>query len=328
VSISNRNSSRNHGPASCLARLTLHILGLVAVTASLGQAAQVPESHCKQGKVDCLRNIGQEKSSAAGDSSKPNLQDTPAIEDNSFLVEEAYNQEFGVVQHIQNFQRYWNSKDWIYTFTQEWPVDANPRHQLSYTLAAIHSGDQPASGSGFGDVILNYRYQVLGAGVSKVAFAPRFSVLFPTGDSRLGRGVGGAGIQGALPLSIVLTRKLVTHWNAGTTIIPNAKNSFGATGTTFGYNFGQSFVWLAKPRFNVLLETVFNRSQQVTGPKTTEWTSDLLLSPGIRWAYNFKNGLQIVPGIAAPVGVGPSSGEKGVFLYLSFEHPYRKLPKE
>ena len=253
---------------------------------------------------------------------------TPNIEDNSFLVEEAYNQEFGVVQHIQNFQRYWNSKDWIYTFTQEWPVDASPRHQLSYTLAALHSGDQRGSGGGFGDVILNYRYQVLGAGVSKVAFAPRFSVLFPTGDSRPGRGAGGAGIQGALPLSIVLTSKLVTHWNAGTTIIPNGKNTVGETGTTFGYNFAQSFVWLAKPRFNVLLETVFNRSQQVTGPKTTEWTSDLLLSPGIRWAYNFESGLQIVPGIAVPVGVGPSSGEKGVFLYLSFEHPYRKLAKE
>jgi len=36
-----------------------------------------------------------------------------------------------------------------------------------------------------------------------------------------------------------------------------------ATGTTFGYNLGQSFVWPAHPRFNVLLETVFNRSQQV-----------------------------------------------------------------
>jgi hypothetical protein len=87
-------------------------------------------------------------------------------------------------------------------------------------------------------------------------------------------------------------------------------------------------VWLAKPRFNVLLETAFNRSQQVTGPKSVEWESNLLLSPGIRWAYSFKNGLQIVPGIAVPVGVGPSSGEKGVFLYLSFEHPYRKPPKE
>ena len=89
--------------------------------------------------------------------------------------------------HIQNFQRYWNSKDWIYTFTQEWPVDRSPRHQLSYTLAALHAGDQPASGAGFGDVILNYRYQLLGNGEAKVAFAPRFSVLLSTGDYRFER---------------------------------------------------------------------------------------------------------------------------------------------
>ncbi len=56
--------------------------------------------------------------------------------------------------------------------------------------------------------------------------------------------------------------------------------------------------------------------------------SGLFLSPGIRWAYNFNNGLQIVPGIGVPLGVGPSDGEKGVFLYLSFEHPYRKLPEK
>jgi len=243
------------------------------------------------------------------------------------LIEEAYNQEFGVVQHIQNFQRYWNSKDWVYTFTQEWPLDFNPRHQLSYTLAGLHSGDQPASGGGFGDVILNYRYQVLGNGEARVAFAPRFSVLLPTGDSRLGRGAGGAGVQGALPLSVVLSRKLVTHWNLGTTIVPGARNPAGATGTTFGYNLGQSFVWLAHPRFNVLLETVFNRAQELTGPNTKEWTSSVLMNPGVRWSYNFQNGLQIVPGIGIPLGVGPSSGERGVFLYLSFEHPYRKLPK-
>jgi hypothetical protein len=254
--------------------------------------------------------------------------DSPRIQDNSFLIEEAYNQEFGVVQHIQNFQRYWNSKSWIYTFTQEWPIDSSPRHQFSYTLAALHAGDQPASGAGFGDLFLNYRYQVLGNGEARVAFAPRFSVLLPTGDSRQGRGTGAVGVQGALPLSVVMSRKLVTHWNLGTTVVPSARNSEGATGTIFGYNLGQSFVWLAHPRFNVLLETVFIRAQQLTGPNTKEWTSSVLMNPGIRWSYNFQNGLQIVPGIGIPLGVGPSSGERGVFLYLSLEHPYRKLPEK
>jgi len=95
-----------------------------------------------------------------------------------------------------------------------------------------------------------------------------------------------------------------------------------------GYNLGQSFIWLANPRFNVMLETVFSRAQSVIAPDKTEWSSSVFLSPGVRWAYNFKNGLQIVPGVAAPLGVGPSAGEKGIFLYLSFEHPFRKLPKE
>jgi hypothetical protein len=270
---------------------------------------------------------GENKSPDIATAPKTSSNDIPQIQDNSFLVEEAYNQEFGVVQHIQSFQRLWESKDWIYTFTQEWPVDASPRHQLSYTLAALHSGVQPTSGAGFGDVILNYRYQLLGDGEARIAFAPRLGVLLPTGNYRLGRGTGGVGIQGSLPLSTVLTRKLVAHWNIGTTITPRARNAAGETGTTFGYNLGQSFVWLARPRFNVLLETVFNRSQQVTGPTTTQWTSGLFLSPGIRWAYNFKNGLQIVPGIAAPFGVGSSSGEKSVFIYLSFEHTYRKMQK-
>ncbi len=302
------------------------ILAVLLAPVALAQTAlPIQPDDLRQHKSgqEVAANKSPEKASGPKDSSN----DTPQIQDNSFLVEEAYNQEFGVVQHIQSLQRFWNSKDWIYTFTQEWPVDASPRHQLSYTLTALHSGEQPGSGAGFGDVVLNYRYQLLGNGKAKVAFAPRFSVLLPTGNYRLGRGAGGAGIQGALPLSLVLTRKLVTHWNAGATIIPNARNTAGETGTTFGYNLGQSFVWLAHPRFNVLLETVFNRSQQVTAPNTTEWTSDLLLSPGIRWAYNFKNGLQIVPGIAVPFGLGPSNGEKGIFLYLSFEHPYRKLSK-
>ena len=75
-------------------------------------------------------------------------------------------------------------------------------------------------------------------------------------------------------------------------------------------------IYLAHPRFNLMLETLWTGGQ----------SHSLLLSPGVRWAYNFPSGLQIVPGIAFPLGVGPSSGERGVFLYLSFEHPFGKRP--
>ena len=42
----------------------------------------------------------------------------PPIQDNSFLIEEAYNQEPGVVQHINTFQRL-RGGPWVATFTQE-----------------------------------------------------------------------------------------------------------------------------------------------------------------------------------------------------------------
>lgn len=176
-------------------------------------------------------------------------------------------------------------------------------------------------------MLLNYRYQLVGSGETKIAFAPRLSLLLATGDASQGRSAGSNGVQTNLPLSLVMRPKLVSHWNAGATYVPNARDAVGNRASTAAYNFGQSFIWLANPRFNVMLETVFYRSQSVVAPDMTAWSSALYLDPGIRWAYNFKNGLQIVPGIAAPVGVGPSAGQKGIFLYLSFEHPFRKLEK-
>lgn len=51
------------------------------------------------------------------------------------------------------------------------------------------------------------------------------------------------------------------------------------------------------------------------------------ISPGLRWARNFPGGLQIVPGIAFPIGTGPSRGDRAVLFYVSFEHPLRRASK-
>ena len=74
------------------------------------------------------------------------------------------------------------------------------------------------------------------------------------------------------------------------------------------------------------METVWARAEAVSGPAATTRTDAWLLSPGIRWAYNFRSGLQIVPGLAFPLGVGPSHGQRSLLLYLSFEHPFKKRP--
>ncbi len=241
------------------------------------------------------------------------------IQDNSFLVEEAYNQETGVVQHINSFVRLANGS-WNYSFTQEWPVPHYSRNQISYTVGATTAADYGTSG--WSDTLLNYRYQLVGNGDSRIAVAPRVSIIFPTGDARQARGFGGTGVQVSLPVSIVLKPdRFVAHTNIGATLVPNATNSAGEQAAVHGYNFGQSLIWLAHPRFNVMFETTYVGNDSVVAPRKTAGSNDWLLNPGVRWAYNLPHGLQIVPGISVPIGVGPSAGQKGILLYLSFEHP-------
>ncbi|MGH7645353.1 MAG: transporter, partial [Gemmatimonadales bacterium] len=124
-----------------------------------------------------------------------------------------------------------------------------------------------------------------------------------------------------LPASVELGSGLVTHWNAGATITPSAKDTLGREATIRAYNLGASAIWLIRP-VNLVVEAVWVRGEEVTAPGTTARREEFFINPGIRWAHDFASGLQIVPGIAFPIGVGASRGEDGVFLYLSFEHPF------
>ena len=244
-----------------------------------------------------------------------------AIQDNSFLIEEAYNQERGVVQHINTFSRLAGTGDWVYTFTQEWPLP-DEKHQLSYTLPVQELHASAAASTGVGDFAINYRYQAVGSGNARLAFSPRLSLLAPTGRSKDSLGTGGVGLQVNLPLSCTHGSRFVTHWNAGATHTVSARDSAGDRASANAYALGQSIVWLAKPKVNLLLETSWIRAEAVAAPGVTTRSDALFVSPGIRWAHDFPSGLQIVPGIAFPIGVGPSRGHHAVFFYLSLEHPF------
>lgn len=245
------------------------------------------------------------------------------IQDNSFLLEEAYNQEPGVIQHISTFTRLRESGDWVYTFTEEWPV-GGLTHQLSLTVPVQRLASSPDGGRrGFGDVALNYRYQLLGDGDATVAFAPRLSLLLPTGNHRQGRGNGHLGLQANLPLSVVLGERLVSHVNLGYTYTPHAQDLLGHEADISTWNMGQSFIWLLRQDVNLMLEFAYTSGDVVAGPGLRQPTQSAYVAPGVRWAWNLPRGLQVVPGLAAMVGVGPSRGEKGIFLYLSFEHPLK-----
>ena len=93
------------------------------------------------------------------------------------------------MQHINFFRKDPRTGEWAASFTQEWPV-GGLRNQLSYTVTYLRSAGDAGDFTGFGDVALNYRYQLVGSGETKVAVAPRFTVLLPSGSARKELGLG------------------------------------------------------------------------------------------------------------------------------------------
>ena len=85
------------------------------------------------------------------------------IADNSFLVEEAFNQEAGIFQNIFVFRRA-HGGEWGLEFTQEWPMGTQV-HQFSYTI--------PVADESLGNVALNYRWQARMEDEAGPAFSPR-----------------------------------------------------------------------------------------------------------------------------------------------------------
>lgn len=241
------------------------------------------------------------------------------LEDNSFLVEEAYNQGAGVVQHINTVER-GRDGQWAYALEQEWPLGGQ-RHQLSYQVPLMGG----SGAAGLGDISVSYRYQVLGVGGGAVAAAPRLSVIVPTGDASRGHGGGGVGVEGALPVSwVVVPNRIVSHTNVGAAWTPRAADPVGNRAGAASVFVAQSAVWLVRPMFNLFVEGVWSRGQSVVGTDATEWESSATISPGVRFGLNLPGELQVVPGIAVPFGIGPSSGERALFLYLSLEHPFTR----
>ena len=66
---------------------------------------------------------------------------------------------------------------------------------------------------------------------------------------------------------------------------------------------GGSVISAVREKFHLMLETRWSEE------------SRLVVSPGLRWAWDLKSGFQIVPGVAVPIG----DDTRSVFLYLSLE---------
>lgn len=248
------------------------------------------------------------------------------ISDNSFLIEEAYNQEPGVVQHIFNavYSKAGTTQGWAFNFTQEWPIFSQD-HQFSYSIPSFHFREGGTRVSGIGDVMLNYRYQLLDEEDGKPAIAPRFSLIAPTGNRKRGTGNNVVGYQFNLPVSKKVGDRVALHGNAGLTLLPHVKappdiNGNSAKKSLLSPSLGASGVYALFPRFHLMLEWVgvFDQSFDDVGKRERSFLSTL--SPGFRTAVVNRENLQIVTGAAVPVALNRKSGNIGTFLYLSIEH--------
>ena len=168
------------------------------------------------------------------------------------------------------------------------------------------------------------------------AISPRVSMILPTGDEDRGFGTGVVGYQFNLPISKTLSDRLYVNANVGVTVYPDAdlRLSNGRHSGEFDLvtvNLGLSAFYAVTEDVNFLLEAVWESGQgleerpSVGGQRMfarRTHTEEIVLAPGIRWAHNLQGGLQIVPGIAFPIGLSEDAMDYGVILYLSIEHAF------
>ncbi|HYG22398.1 MAG TPA: transporter [Verrucomicrobiae bacterium] len=247
------------------------------------------------------------------------------IADNSFFVEEAYNQEPGVVQHIMTALYHTSKRSidegvWELGFTQEWPVFSQD-HQFSYTVP-YHFLNGRTDQHGIGDVQLDYRYQLLFDETSLLALSPRAGIILPTGDADRGLGEDAVGFEVNVPFSMALGDRWYAHLNVGTTLIPDAQSADRRD--LWHYNVGASAIYAISSDLHLMLEWVggWEQSARTSGRLAHRYSH--VISPGVRKAFNFQNGAQCVAGFAIPFGLNRAAPDIGAFVYVSFEHALKR----
>ena len=242
------------------------------------------------------------------------------IRGNLFLMSEAYNQEEGVAQLHQRFLLNPRIKGWSYRIGSEFPL-FSPRNQLSLTF----SGHKPDDDSSFGihDLLLGYQFQITGGDrLRLLAMASRISLVIPTGAPLQGARRGVLGVQLALPISLDLGRYFSLHFSGDVTLTPGARSSGDYQELAVDTSGGVGVVYFPFDWMNPLVEVFYQSTEIILDSRESLREGVLQISPGIRFSLEFLNGAQIVPGLAAPIQLGPN-GEREYFIlgYLSFESP-------
>ena len=242
------------------------------------------------------------------------------IADNSFLVEEAFNQEAGIFQNIFVFERS-GPRGWNAGFVQEWPV-TSIRHQVSYTLNFARDG----GAARFSDTAINYRYQLWMEEPGRPAFSPRLSLLLSRDDGGTGLDEGSIGLEMNLPFSKRVGATYF-HWNGGVRWYPHVWTGSRLlpveadhVALTTPFAAGSAIV-AVRPMFNLMLEAVVESEESVFGRNRTERETIFTILPGARGGWNLGDA-QLVLGVAVPFVRQSGDTDTGILGYLSYELPF------
>jgi hypothetical protein len=224
----------------------------------------------------------------------------PEIEVSGLLVEEAYNQEAGQLQQIVRAVAP-RGGGWSAEYTQEWPVFSE-RHQLDLELGL--DGDEGITSLGAG-----WRFLVTGGEDAPFTLSPGVEAEWSREEDEWEGGI-------EIPASLKLGEALTSNTSLGV--------SFGLSDgiSKPAWTVGEGVFWRATPRLNALVEAQWARGGEPILPGDGE--TSLLVSPGLQYAVVLSENVQVVPGIAVPIGVGPSGGERALLIYFSVEHPFKR----
>lgn len=210
------------------------------------------------------------------------------IEDSNFFAESGHNRDDAVVQVNSFFLN--GTAAW--ELTHEWALsEGSSRHQLSYTLP-MFSDDR----SGFGDAMLNYRYQLVGDAESRIGIAPRASLILPTRSAHFG--TASSGLELALPISISFGEHVESHTNTNATW-------FRDRGET-ELKLTQNLTFALHERFAFSVEAAYTHC--LGGGELT------VVRPGVQFSFAAPGGLTLSPGLAVPLGA-----DGGVLFYVGVE---------
>jgi hypothetical protein len=213
------------------------------------------------------------------------------ILDNSFLVEEAYNQEAGIFQNIFGVIRT-DAGQWAATFTQEWPAPS-VRHQLSYASPRI-------------SLLLRARRE-------HSLEAARVGLELNLPASRQFRNIylhGNAGVR--------------MYPQVESSVFPSPVELRASHDVALVNPFlAGSAILRVKPMLNLMFESVVLFDEHIVARAETARETTVILSPGTRFGWNLGDH-QLVLGAAVPIAHASGETNRGVFGYASWELPFRR----